>query len=79
MPPQDGSPLAPSVKGGSTLLAASALDDVIKAEHHDTPGDEHRHQESEQQSTGGERRPDGPMQDAMICLKICRGAEAHNP
>ena len=32
-----------------------------------------------QQSTGGERRPDGPIEDAMIRLKICCGAEAHNP
>jgi hypothetical protein len=64
---------------GLNLLAASALDGVIKAENYDTPGDEHRHQESEQQSTGGERRPDGPIQDTVIHLKICRGAEAHNP
>jgi hypothetical protein len=64
---------------GLNLLAASALDGVIKADNYDTPGNAHRHQESEQQSTGGKRRPDGPIQDAMICLKICRGAETHNP
>jgi hypothetical protein len=64
---------------GLNLLAASALDGVIKAENHDTPRDEHRDQESQQQSTGGERRPDGPIPDAMIRLKICRCAEAHNP
>jgi hypothetical protein len=61
------------------LLAASALDGVIKAENYDTLGDAHRYQEAEQQPTGGERRPDRPIEDTMIRLKIGRSAEAHNP
>ena len=63
---------------GGNLLAASAFDGVIKAEEHDTAGDEHGHEEPEQQSTGIQRRPDGAIQDAMIRLKIGRGAEAHD-
>src|SRR5262249_30631686 len=47
------------------LLAASTFDGVIKADNDDTPGDAHRYQESEQQSTGGKRRPHGPVQDAL--------------
>lgn len=40
---------------GCHLIAAAALDGVIEAEDHDIPGDEHRHQEPEQQLTGGKR------------------------
>jgi hypothetical protein len=60
------------------LLAASAFDGVIKADNDDTPGDEHRDHKSEQPSTGGKRRPHGPVQDAMIRLKVRRSAAAHD-
>jgi hypothetical protein len=32
--------------------------------------DEYGHDEPEQQPTGGERRPHGPIQDAVIRLKV---------
>jgi hypothetical protein len=34
------------------VLATSAFESVIKAEEHNTSGDEHGHEEPEQQSTG---------------------------
>src|SRR5712691_3674380 len=64
---------------GSDLIATSAFESVIKATHDNTARDAHGHEEPEQQPTGGERRPDGAMQDPMIRLKVRRGAEAHDP
>ena len=46
---------------GGDLLAASAFDGVIEAKDDDTAGDEHGHEEPEEQPTGGERRPDGAI------------------
>lgn len=64
---------------GFDLLAASAFDGIIKATDDDTAGQEHGHAELEEQPTGGERRPDGAIQDTMIGLKVgCRTAP-HNP
>jgi hypothetical protein len=60
------------------LLAASAFDGGIKAEEHDTAGDEHGSEEPEQESTGLQGRPDGAIPDAMRRLKMGRGAEAHD-
>jgi hypothetical protein len=60
------------------LIAASGFDGVITAKDDDTPGEEHRHQEPEEQPTGFARRPDSPMQDAMIDLKVWRCTESHD-
>ena len=54
---------------GQDSLAASAFDGVIEAKDDDTAGDAHRHEEPEEQPTGGERRPDGAIEDTMIRLK----------
>jgi hypothetical protein len=40
---------------GGDLIAASAFDGVIKAKDDDPAGEEHSHEESEEQPTGGER------------------------
>jgi hypothetical protein len=53
----------------SDLLAAATLNGVIDAQGDHPSGDEHRHQEPEQQPTGFERRPDSAIQDPMIALK----------
>src|SRR6266581_9556016 len=37
-------------------------------------GDEHGHKEPEQQTTGGERRPDGAIQEAMTTVRLAREA-----
>jgi hypothetical protein len=52
------------------LIAASPFDGIIKAEDDHIPGDEYGHYEPEQQPTGGERRPYGPIQEAVIRLKV---------
>ncbi len=64
---------------GFDLLAASAFDGVIKAKDDDTARDEHGHEEPEEQPTGGERRPDGAIQDTMIRLKVGVRTASHNP
>src|ERR671930_1736236 len=64
---------------GGDMLAASAFDGVIKAKDDDTVGDEHRHEEPEEQPTSGERRPDGAIQDTMIRLKVGGRTASHNP
>src|SRR6266568_6160552 len=61
------------------LLAASAFDGVIKAKDDDTAGDEHSHEEPEEQPTGFERRPDGAIEDTMIRLKVGGRTASHNP
>lgn len=63
---------------GGALLAAAAFASVLQAHNDDTPPDAHRHQDPEQQPTGGERRPDSPAEDAVIRLKVRRGAAAHD-
>jgi hypothetical protein len=63
---------------GFDLLAASPLDGVIQATDDDPMRDEHCHQEPEEQPTGGERRPHGPIEDTVIRLKVRRGAAAHD-
>jgi hypothetical protein len=64
---------------GGDLFAAAAFDSVIKAKDDDTTGDEHCHEEPEEQPTRGERRPDGTIEDTMIRLKVGRCAASHNP
>src|SRR5262245_8110385 len=64
---------------GGDLFAASAFAGVIKAKDDDTAGDEHRHEEPEEQPTRGERRPAGTIEDTMIRLKVGRCAASHNP
>src|SRR4029434_3488831 len=64
---------------GGDLFAASAFDGVIKATDDDTAGDEHRHEEPEEQPTGGERRPDGATQDQMTRQKGGRHTASHTP
>jgi hypothetical protein len=63
---------------GFNPLAASPLDGIIQATHHDTRRDEHRYHEPEEQPTGGERRPDGAIEDPMIRLKVGGCAASHN-
>jgi len=53
---------------GGDLLATSACDGAIQATDDDTPGDTHGYEQPEEQWTGGERRPDGAIQDPMIGL-----------
>ena len=60
------------------LLATSALDRVIESKDKDTPRDEHGHQESEQETTGLQRRPDGSIEHAMIGLKVGLISEPHD-
>ena len=64
---------------GFDLLAASAFDGVIKTTDDDTPGDEHGHEQPEEQPTGFERRPDSAIQDTMIRLKVGGRTASHNP
>ena len=54
---------------GGDPIAASACDGILKAQDDDTTGHAHGHEESEQEPTGGERRPDGAMQATMIRRK----------
>jgi len=61
------------------VSATSALDSVIKTKENDPSGDEHGHEQPEQQSTGVQRRPDSAIQDAMIRLKVERCAASHDP
>ena len=61
------------------LIAAAAFDGVIKAKDDDTARDEHGHEEPEEQPTGGERRPDGAIEDTMIGLKVRGRTASHNP
>src|SRR4029434_4696706 len=64
---------------GSDLIATAAFDRVIQATHDNTARDEHAHEESYEQPTGGERRPDGAIQDPMIRLKVGGCTASHNP
>jgi hypothetical protein len=64
---------------GGNPIAAAAFDGIIQAQDDDPAGNEHGHEEPEEQPTGGERRPDGAMQDTMICLKVGGCTASHNP
>ena len=63
---------------GFDLLAASAFNGVIDAEHEDLPLGEDRDQESEQEPAGFERGPNGAVENAMIGLKMRLIGFAHD-
>jgi hypothetical protein len=72
--PGDGVAINPF---GGDLFAASAFDGVIEIQDHYLLRDQHRDQQPEQQATGLERGSDGPVEDAMIGLKVGVGTEPH--
>jgi hypothetical protein len=55
---------------GFDSLPTSTFDGVIETQDDDLPGGEHRHQAPEQEPTGFERGPNGPIEHAMIGLKV---------
>jgi hypothetical protein len=60
------------------LFTASALDRVIESKGQDTPRYEHGDQESEQETTGLKRGPNGTIKHAMIGLKVRLIGEPHD-
>jgi hypothetical protein len=63
---------------GGDAVAPAPCNRVIQAAYHCSCGDEDGDQQRQQQPTGGQRRPDRPIEDPVGCLKVFLRAPSHD-